>query len=256
VSTQPRRVGAAPRIGRGGGAHASGRLAPAARVLDEDPELGEDLGEAELAAAREPARAAVMVLRTGEWRPRVWPASLREGFGLLVLDGLLLRRVRVCDRAGVELLAAGDQLRPWQWEAGASVPREPGWRVLEPCRLALLDRDFAQRISAHPAVATALTARAMRRSRNLAVNLAIVQQPKVETRLRMLLWHLADRFGTVGPQGVSLPLRLQQTILAALVAAQRPTVSAALGALERGGELTRTPEGWLLHGAPPGELGA
>jgi CRP-like cAMP-binding protein len=93
----------------------------------------------------------------------------------------------------------------------------------------------------------------MRRSRNFAVILAIVQHPKVESRLHMLLWHLADRWGTVRPEGVLVPLRLTQTVLAELVAARRPTVSAALGVLERDGQLTRTPAGWILHGAPPGE---
>jgi hypothetical protein len=40
------------------------------------------------------------------------------------------------------------------------------------------------------------------------------------------------------------------------VAAQRPTVSAALGLLERDGQITRTDDGWTLHGTPPGELQA
>jgi hypothetical protein len=40
------------------------------------------------------------------------------------------------------------------------------------------------------------------------------------------------------------------------VAAHRPTVSAALGALERHGRITRIKDGWTLHGAPPGELQA
>lgn len=62
------------------------------------------------------------------------------------------------------------------------------------------------------------------------------------------------RWGTVTPGGVYLPVKLTQTVLAALVAAQRPTVSAALAALERDHRLTRTSRGWLLHGAPPGEL--
>jgi CRP-like cAMP-binding protein len=126
--------------------------------------------------------------------------------------------------------------------------------VLEPCRLALLDIEFAQRTSSFPQIPAQLIARAISRSRHFAVNMAIVQQPKVETRLHMLLWHLADRWGTVGPDGVFVPVRLTQTVLAALVAAQRPTVSAALAALERDLRLTRTNRGWLLHGAPPGEL--
>ena len=226
-----------------------------ARVLEEDPGLGEGLDAAQLAGASGAARAAVIQLSPGEWQPETWPVSVRNGFGLLVLDGLLLRRVRLGHRFGVELLSTGDLLRPWQREdAVASVPRHLGWQVLEPCRLALLDIEFAQRTSSFPQIPAQLIARAISRSRHFAVNMAIVQQPKVETRLHMLLWHLADRWGTVGPDGVFLPVRLTQTVLAALVAAQRPTVSAALAALERDLRLTRTNRGWLLHGAPPGEL--
>jgi len=226
-----------------------------ARILEEDPGLSEGLAAAELAAAIEIARAAVMHIPSGEWQHDAWAPSLRDGFGLLVLDGLLLRRVRLGDRLGVELLARGDLLRPWQREdAVASVPRQLGWQVLEPCRLAVLDLEFAQRVAAFPQIPAQLIARAISRSRHFAVNMAIVQQPKVEARLHMLLWHLADRWGTVGPDGVSLPVTLTQTVLAALVAAQRPTVSAAIRALERDGRLTRVNSGWLLHGAPPGEL--
>lgn len=226
-----------------------------ARVLEEDSGLGDGLDSAELAAANECARVAVTQLRAGVWEPGSWAASVRNGYGLLVLDGLLMRRVRLGDRVGVELLSAGDLLRPWQREdAVSSVPRQLGWQVLEPCRLAVLDLEFARRISAFPQIPAALIDRATSRARHFAVNMAIVQQPKVETRLHMLLWHLADRWGTVGPRGVLVPVRLTQSVLAALVAAQRPTVSAALRTLEQDGRISRTSRGWLLHGAPPGEL--
>ena len=224
-----------------------------ARLLEEDPELGEALGTDAFALAAECARAAVLHVPIGEWRQPVWPTSTTSGFGLLMLDGLLLRRVSLGDRGGVELLAGGDLLRPWQREDSAcSVPRQLGWEVLESCRLAVLDVEFAERISSFPQIAGQLMARAMRRSRSFAVNMAIVQQPRVETRVHMLLWHLADRSGTVSPDGVMLPLRLTQGVLAALVAARRPTVNAALGALERDGKLARTSSGWLLRGLPPG----
>jgi hypothetical protein len=84
--------------------------------------------------------------------------------------------------------------------------------------------------------------------------MAIVQQPKIETRLHMLLWHIADQWGTVRRDGVTIPVILPHTVLAALVAARRPTVTTALIALERHGHLTRTDAGWTLHGKPPGHL--
>ncbi len=206
--------------------------------------------------ARALALVQATVLTTGDWREHEWPGSVRKGAGLLVLDGLLLRRVGLEGRYGAELLAAGDLLRPWQREdAIASSPRQLGWQVLRRTRIAWLDIGFARRMAAYPEIQARLVDRAMRRSRQLAVNMAIVHQPRVEARVQILLWHLADRWGTVRPDGVAIPVRLTHTILAELVAARRPTVSAALRSLERDGRVTRTSTGWLLHGAPPGELG-
>jgi CRP-like cAMP-binding protein len=95
----------------------------------------------------------------------------------------------------------------------------------------------------------------IRRSRHLAISIAIMHQPRVETRLHMLLWHLADRWGRVRPDGVFVPVKLTHVVLSELIGARRPTVSAALGAIERDGKISRNGSGWVLHGAPPGELG-
>jgi CRP/FNR family transcriptional regulator, cyclic AMP receptor protein len=224
-------------------------------VLDEDPDLGEFLTPGRLSRATAHARAATRDLERGDWNQDRWSLAVRAGAGLLVLDGLLLRRVGMDGRFGAELLGAGDLLRPWQREdAIASIPRNSGWRVLRPTRLAVLDLDFTKRIAAYPEVQGQLVARALRRARYLAVNMAIVQQPKVETRLNMLLWHLADRWGTVRPEGVLMPLTLTHEVLSELLAARRPTVSAALAALDRRGSASRLDSGWLLRGRPPGEL--
>jgi CRP-like cAMP-binding protein len=178
-----------------------------------------------------------------------------DGFGLLMLDGLLVRRVSLGGRDGAELLSCGDLLRPWQQEdASASVLRRSGWRVLERANVAVLDVDFAQRIRACPEIASQLMGRLLRRARYLAVIMAILHQPRVETRALMLLWHLADRCGRVGPDGVLVPMRLTHTILADILAARRPTVSAALASLERSGLIEHTREGWMLYGSPPGDM--
>jgi CRP-like cAMP-binding protein len=230
-------------------------LRPVARrlisVLEEDPELGENLSPQELSAASEHALAEATEVTTE--LPASWPASVREGLGLLVLDGLLLRRVGLDGRFGAELLGPGDLLRPWQNEESASsIPHTAGWRVLRRGRVALLDIDFARRIVAYPSVQGQLVARAIRRSRYLTISIAIMHHPKVETRLHLLLWHLADRWGTVRPDGVLLPVKLTHMVLSELIGARRPTVSAALGAIERDGRISRNGAGWLLHGAPPG----
>ena len=227
------------------------------RVLDVDPELGETLDGARLERVQLEALARVRQLAVGEWRQPEWPAEVRNGFGLLVLDGLLVRHVRVARREGAELLSAGDLLRPWQQDdAAASVLRSSDWRVLEPARVALLDVRFALRIAPFPEVASQLMARVLRRARYFAVIMAIVHQPRVDQRLLMLLWHLADRCGRVGPDGVLVPVQLTHSVLAELLAARRPTVSGALASLEREQLIGHSPEGWLLHGDPPGEIDA
>jgi CRP-like cAMP-binding protein len=230
------------------------RANSSANILELDPELGQGLAPHRFALAVERAQASCMDLPRGHLQEVAWPGPVRLGPGLLMLDGLLLRRIELGGRWGAELLAGGDVLRPWDREDSlASVPRHTGWRVLERARIAVLDIDFARRIAAFPEIYSELISRALRRQRQLAVNIAIVHQPRVEVRVHMILWQLADRWGTVRPDGVLLPLRLTHTLLAELVAARRPTVSAAIATLERSGEISRPPEGWLLHGSPPGE---
>jgi hypothetical protein len=59
-----------------------------------------------------------------------------------------------------------------------------------------------------------LLARAVQRSHNLAVNMAIIRQPRVETRVCLLMWHRAGRWGRVRANAVVLPLRLTRSLLA------------------------------------------
>ncbi len=229
---------------------------PIARVLEEDPELGYGLAPERVDEASAHARAMVIEVAPGEWSRLRWPQRFRDGLGLLLLDGLLVRRVGMDGRFGAELLARGDLLRPWHSEhVVATLRRSLDWRVLRRCRLALLDIEFAKRIAPYPEIHGRLLDRALRRSRNLTVTMAIVHQPKVETRLHLLLWHLADRWGTVRGDGVIVPVKLTHAVFAELVAATRTTVSSALNALEQQGQIARTPGGWLLRGSPPRELG-
>jgi CRP/FNR family cyclic AMP-dependent transcriptional regulator len=224
-------------------------------VLAEDPGLAEALSSQRRAAAIRDCMAETLGVPRGSWSPADELDGFRAGIGLLVLDGLLVRRVGVAARFGAELLGEGDILRPWQREdVATTLPRSGGWRALEPCRLALLDGNFVVRAGRYPEVISALFARVLRRSRMLAVNIAIVHQPRVDVRLHMLLWELADRWGTVYREGVRVPLRLTHAVLADLVAAQRQTVSKALGELAARGLVTRTDDAWLLAGGPPAEL--
>jgi RNA polymerase sigma factor (sigma-70 family) len=88
----------------------------------------------------------------------------------------------------------------------------------------------------------------------LDVPIGTVHQPRVDMRLHMLCWHLADRWGRVRADGTIVPLRLSHSVLADLVAAGRPTVSSALSDLAERELVRPLDEGWLRSGEPPAEL--
>jgi CRP/FNR family cyclic AMP-dependent transcriptional regulator len=225
-------------------------------LLDADPELGAAVVEAERAAAAAAASARTIELDAGRWEPprSADPAHL----GLLVLSGLVTRTVTIAGRDSVELLAQGDLLRPWvRLGPDATVTPSVAWEVLEPTELAVLDADFARRVARWPELTAVLLERTVMRSRMLAFALAISHVRRVDERLLLLLWHLADRWGRVTVDGVVVPLRLTHRALATLVGAQRPSVSTALGSLRSGGMLERRDDGsWLLRGDPVQVLGA
>jgi CRP-like cAMP-binding protein len=222
--------------------------------LREDPDLAATLPAELRDAALERCVAGTITLPAGPWAACDM-AVLDDGLGLLVLDGVLVRRVGVEGRFGAEILGAGDILRPWEGEdLDSALATTSGWRVLERARVAVLDGRVAARMAPFPALTAALLARAVLRSRYLALMMAIVHQPRTHLRVRMLLWVLADRWGRVRPDGVFVPLRLTHTVIAELIAARRPSVTLALGKLVEEGHVESAEGGWLLHGDPPGEL--
>jgi CRP/FNR family transcriptional regulator, cyclic AMP receptor protein len=223
-------------------------------VLAEDPDLAEAIAPDDRSAAIEHCIAGVSVLPRGGWSGEQ-AGMAPDGIGLLVLGGLLIRRVGIAGGFGAELLGQGDMLRPWQGEGTeSSLSRTTGWRVLEPARVAVLDKRAATRFARYPELTGRLVARTLERARNLATTTAIVHHTRVEVRLQMLFWHLADRWGRVRPDGVVVPLRLTHSILADLVSARRPSVSTGLAELARRGLIRRDGSVWLLSGEPPGEL--
>ena len=222
------------------------------RVLAEDPDLGELIPERFRAAAVAYCTTPVVEVRRGGWDPDAVELS-QGGIGLLVLDGVLIRRVGISGRFGAEVLGPGDLLRPWQDE-DSILRYTSGWRVVSPARLALLDADVAARLARFPALTGALAGRALNRARQLAVMMAIVHHPRVEVRIHALLWHLAARWGRVRRDGVYLPLRLSHSLIGDLIAAQRPSVTMGLRRLADRQLITPRDSGWLLCGAPPDEL--
>jgi CRP-like cAMP-binding protein len=222
-------------------------------VLEEDRALAEIIPPPRREAARAQAMAATLSVTPGHWQVASEAGRARGGYGLLVLAGMLVRRVGFNGRFGAELLGPGDVLRPWEsdGDAGGIMPFEAGWRVLTPTRVALLDAAWAARMAPFPSIGPELTGRATARARRVASLMAIVQLPRLEERLWMVFWELADRFGHVHADGVHLDLPLTHEVLSHLSAARRPSVSGALTRLTDAGRIRREGRDWILTGEPP-----
>jgi CRP/FNR family transcriptional regulator, cyclic AMP receptor protein len=221
-------------------------------LLAEDLDLAEAIPLERREQATEDCTAPEITLPSGPWQP---PGAMNaDALGYLVLQGLLLRRVAIDGRFGVELLGECDLLRPWQAEDTQTLPLRTGWFVLDPARFALLDGRLTRQLARYPELASRLFERAIRRSRRLVVNMAIIHQARVDDRLYMLFWHFAGRWGRVRGDGVMLPMRLTHAVLADLVTARRPTVTSALSDLARRGLVRAVDDGWLLTGKPPSEI--
>jgi CRP-like cAMP-binding protein len=88
----------------------------------------------------------------------------------------------------------------------------------------------------------------------MAVHQAILQLSPVETRLLILFWHLAERWGRVTPDGIAIRLALSHELLGHLVGSRRASVTTALAHVCESGRLHRRADGtWVLSGPPPGE---
>lgn len=227
------------------------------RLLDADPDLAEALPEAERRAAARALIVPAVTLDPGDWAPRQSPEDSADGrLGVLIASGLLCRELVIGEVASAELLGPGDLVRPWDRSADdALVPYSVRWQVLEQTRLALLGPRFAETAARWPMLMGALFARTSRRSHALALATAVACTSGLDTRLLMLFWQLADRWGKVTGDGVVVPLELTHETIARLVGARRPSVSTAMKRLERDGRLSRTQRGdWLLSGERTGRV--
>jgi len=225
-------------------------------IIDADPDLADLLDKGEVERARHDALTRVQRLSPGVWdaSAAMEPASHHRGF--LIIDGLLSRTVDVLGRHCIELVGNGDVMRPWQWDdEGSHVQAEVGWTILEPSRLAVLDHGLVTRLVPWPQLGLELFNRGTRRAHHLAVALAIAHHQRVDDRLLLTLWHLAERWGRVHSDGIVVPLPLGHQRLADLVGARRQSVTTAMGSLTRSGAISRRGSGhWLLHGQPPEQL--
>ena len=218
-------------------------------LLDEDPDLGLGITEKDWPAARRRALAAVLEIDPPDWDTSEIQGQAEDGWlGLLVFDGILLRRVKVGRRMACELFGPGDVIRPWD----ADGEYEPlaisvDWLVLRPIRLAVLDTAFVLRVAPWPSINSRIVSRVAQRARYLALTQAVTHLPRAYARLLILFWLLAERWGKVTTSGVYVTLPVTHEVLAMLIGARRPTVTIALQRLTRSGLLVRERrDRWLL----------
>lgn len=228
-----------------------GNSASGARVLllEADPDLASDLPEAELELARTQSMVRVIEIGGRKWNPAPLVRASRPGWlGLFLLRGVLIRRVMVGKRTACELFGPGDVFRPWDADGEYEpLPITLDWLVLRPSRLAVLDTAFSMRMVRWPTITSRLVERVAQRARYLALTQAVTHLPRTHSRLLILFWLLADRWGRMGHDGVRVRLPLTHTTLAMLVGSQRPSVTLALQRLTRAELLIREGEDrWLL----------
>lgn len=199
------------------------------QLLRDDPDLAEHMPERAREQATELIRARVFRLAKGTWDP---PEIDHGTIGLLLLDGLMVRRLQLGRVSSSEVVGPSDIIRPWETEMIPSlVPALSSWRVLEPGQVALLDTRVTTLIGRWPELSAAVAGRFLRRARSLAYLMAAQHFVRVEDRLLATLWHLASMWGRVTPRGTVVPFRLTHEMLAGIVGAQRPTTTTSVRSL-------------------------
>lgn len=221
-------------------------LSRGVRLLDVMPDLQLGVPEAERSDAR---RLLVAPLRTLPAGPLEMTFGGERGFpfAMVVLEGLLLRNTYLRERAATELIGTGDILdtRPDVEELSIAMSTE--YVVHREVSVALLDDRFRRAARRWAGLHDVIHAQLSRQRRRASVHLAILHISRVEDRILALFADLADRWGRVTPEGITIDLTLTHDVLGRLVGSRRPTVTLALAELADDGALVRRQDGsWLL----------
>lgn len=228
----------------------SGLSSAVVRVLDLDPDLGWGLGERERDAARQACHGKLVRVDPGAC---CFPAStdVRDDvIGFLIVAGLLCREIALRERHLFELLGPGDVLQLPEVAEAPRLGAPIGLTALRETLLIELGTSFIRAAARWPVLLATWARRLEVQRQHAAVQGLIAHLPREEHRLLLMLWHLADRWGRVTPAGTVIPLPLTHDLLGYLTAAQRPTATLAVSALESNGAIQRLHDGsWLLTAA-------
>jgi CRP-like cAMP-binding protein len=219
-------------------------------LLREDPDLADTIPQPIRAAAG--PRVLIQVVEIGRRSSgsELGPPTA-AGLGLLMLRGLLLRRIEVMSKLSYELLGPGDLITRLTSELETEVllPHAVSWRALDDVRIAVLDDAFLERVAPWPRLSHAITTRGLRRADSVSLERALAQL-RVDVRMDLLLWHLASRWGKVIGDGlIRLTLPVTHEILAHIAGCSRPTATWALSRLAELRLIEREAGAWLIQGS-------
>lgn len=221
---------------------------PPIRLLDAEPDLIRFVP----ARHRDEARGVLFPVHCVGKGPFEIGEVLAEtgSFGAMLLEGMVLHDLQMGGRRGARLLGPGDFVFRTHI-ARSSLVGDSSCRVVVATRVALLGHDALLASRRWPQLVAGLQARAAEQTERIIAQLLICQLPRVEDRVLSMLWLLAESWGSVGPGGTQLPVRLTHETLGALIGAQRSTVTLALRELGERGDVVRQEHGFLLVGRPP-----
>jgi CRP/FNR family cyclic AMP-dependent transcriptional regulator len=212
-------------------------------VLDLDPDLADGLGDEDRRRARQAFTGRLRHVAAGRWELPSEPATL----GYLIVDGIVCRETPLVTHRSLELLGAGDVIRPAEEPAWPQLGHGVIVTAITDTEAIALGPAFIRAAAQWPSVLVAIHRRLDAQRARLAMQGLITHLPRAEDRLVMVLWHLASRWGRVTPDGVVVPLRLTHDLLGQLIAARRSTVTLAVRTAERHGRLLRRHDGsWVL----------
>ena len=213
-------------------------------LLDADAALADAVPPAQQMAARASCRAPLVRVARGSWQTEPQSDGL---LGYLIVDGMISREAALRSYQLVELLGPGDVLH-------ASAQREHGGGLEARVHVILdslvmpLGPQLIAAATHWPAILIELQARFEQQHDRLVTQALIAHLPRSVDRLLFMLWHIADSWGRVTPEGVVVPLRLTHAVLGRLVAARRSTVTLAVTELQDAGHVRRMEDGsWLLN---------
>lgn len=212
-------------------------------LLETDPGLGRYAGSAGRERL-EQIRVECVELRPGRL-DLGHPAFADVGLGLVIVSGLLARRLAIAGGVGMNLYSTSDLIQPQVEVEHQRSSAE--WLVLAPSQMVVLGEEFRQAVSAVPGFGMALLERAQTSEARAAAQLAILNSPRLEAKLCSLIWFLAEHWGDVDGDNASIRLDLTHQNLAMLVGAHRPSVSVALARLDSQGALRRAGSRWTVR---------